>query len=571
MGDIYTNPPQSRNEAILRATIDRTEYEAPPQSRIEDLLIELKEAIEQGACTENYNDLSNKPQINGVTLEGNKSLKDLSAVATSADQGLTDTEKSNARTNIDTPSNSDIQSSITPQKASVVTVTDAYPMDAEDITVDIEPVQDLHGYDKPWPGGAGKNKADIHFALTESYCDSVVHLSAGQYIASLFDQNYTHDGLIGGVNFSCFLMDSNAQNIKAHVQNGVTITAEEASQITTLRYYFDRGQYSGSSNEFFGQLEEGNQATSYAPYSNICPIEGWVGEELDRVGINQWDEEWESGLIDYTTGNKTSGNGIRSKNYISIKANTNYYAHIPVWYRIAFYDANKIYISGEQISTNIFITPTNAKYMKLSTNALYGTTYNHDISINYPSTDTQYHAYQGISRTVNFGQTVYGGKCHATEGGTDVTMASVDMGSLDWYYNTSPVDYFVANLTDKKIGFDNIIASIYSTSDASNIQSQPLYSVRVSDSNAYVYVKDNRYTSASEFKTAVTGQKLVYELATPTTINTDAVDIPMLEGINTISGSTGDVNLKYQPDNVIGELKGMIQALDARVTALEEA
>ena len=48
MGDIYTNPPQSRNEAILRATIDSTEYTDPPQSRIEDLLLELKEAIEEG-------------------------------------------------------------------------------------------------------------------------------------------------------------------------------------------------------------------------------------------------------------------------------------------------------------------------------------------------------------------------------------------------------------------------------------------------------------------------------------------------------------------------------------------
>ena len=40
--------PRSRNEEILRATIDGTEYVAPPRSRIEDLLIELKEAIEQG-------------------------------------------------------------------------------------------------------------------------------------------------------------------------------------------------------------------------------------------------------------------------------------------------------------------------------------------------------------------------------------------------------------------------------------------------------------------------------------------------------------------------------------------
>ena len=52
MGDIYTNPPQSRNEAILRATIDGTEYTEPPQSRIEDLLLELKETIEQGGTGE---------------------------------------------------------------------------------------------------------------------------------------------------------------------------------------------------------------------------------------------------------------------------------------------------------------------------------------------------------------------------------------------------------------------------------------------------------------------------------------------------------------------------------------
>lgn len=40
--------PQSRNEAILRSIIDGTQYTAPPRSRIEDLLLELKTAIESG-------------------------------------------------------------------------------------------------------------------------------------------------------------------------------------------------------------------------------------------------------------------------------------------------------------------------------------------------------------------------------------------------------------------------------------------------------------------------------------------------------------------------------------------
>lgn len=42
------NTPLSRVEDILQSTIDNTEYDKPPQSRVESLLIELKEVIEGG-------------------------------------------------------------------------------------------------------------------------------------------------------------------------------------------------------------------------------------------------------------------------------------------------------------------------------------------------------------------------------------------------------------------------------------------------------------------------------------------------------------------------------------------
>lgn len=88
MSDVY----EGRNAAILRATIDGTEYNEPPQSVIEELLIELKEAIEAGGGggggTTNYNGLSNKPQINSVTLQGNKSLADLGIVFPTIDAAL---------------------------------------------------------------------------------------------------------------------------------------------------------------------------------------------------------------------------------------------------------------------------------------------------------------------------------------------------------------------------------------------------------------------------------------------------------------------------------------------------
>lgn len=85
----YTAPPQSRNEAILAATVDGTQYTDPPQSRIEDLLVQVKEKIEQGGSggTSDYTDLANKPQINGTTIVGDKSSADLGLLPASTRYG----------------------------------------------------------------------------------------------------------------------------------------------------------------------------------------------------------------------------------------------------------------------------------------------------------------------------------------------------------------------------------------------------------------------------------------------------------------------------------------------------
>ena len=45
---------QSRDEEILASIIDGTEYTADPESRIEELLIELKELIEGGGSSSDY-------------------------------------------------------------------------------------------------------------------------------------------------------------------------------------------------------------------------------------------------------------------------------------------------------------------------------------------------------------------------------------------------------------------------------------------------------------------------------------------------------------------------------------
>ena len=64
MGDF-----DSRNEQILEAMINGTEYSDPPQSRIEALLLELKEVIEQGGGSSGHT-YSEDEQIVGTWIDG---------------------------------------------------------------------------------------------------------------------------------------------------------------------------------------------------------------------------------------------------------------------------------------------------------------------------------------------------------------------------------------------------------------------------------------------------------------------------------------------------------------------
>lgn len=73
---------ESRIEKIIRSTTAGVPYTEPAGSDIEEALLELKEAIEQGGGggTSDYSQLENKPQINGHELNGSKTSADLGLV-----------------------------------------------------------------------------------------------------------------------------------------------------------------------------------------------------------------------------------------------------------------------------------------------------------------------------------------------------------------------------------------------------------------------------------------------------------------------------------------------------------
>ena len=117
-----------------------------------------------------------------------------------------------------------------------------------------------------------------------------------------------------------------------------------------------------------------------------------------------WDEQWEVGGYNNTTGGKTSETDrIRNKNNIVVGAGVTlkivYPTSLSGGIYVHFWNSNDEHIGVDyaQSSNNFTITtPANTAYIKFNTQSYYGNTYHNNISINYPASDTAYHPYSNI-------------------------------------------------------------------------------------------------------------------------------------------------------------------------------
>ena len=156
--------------------------------------------------------------------------------------------------------------------------------------------------------------------------------------------------------------------------------------------------------------------------TNVRPITGWTGANAYVTGVNVWDEEYVPGTLN-SNGTVTEGGNTRivTKNYIPVLPLQTYMvvgSYTPTSFdgRGAFYDkdynlvsytstfpsANMMNDVPNNLKYGTFTVPDGAYYLKFCTHPNYGGVYNHDISINYPSTDHDYHAYSGTTASVTF-------------------------------------------------------------------------------------------------------------------------------------------------------------------------
>ena len=318
------------------------------------------------------------------------------------------------------------------------------------------------------------------------------------------------------------------------------------------------------------------QASGTPTPASPLPITGFSQADISVCGFNIFDEEMEVGTLNNTTGaTGTDANKMRSVNFIPVKPNTTYgaYNNTGVNLYIYSYGVDKSFIGFDNtgmVTGSTFTTDSNTHYIKFRTQN--NPSYSNNISINYPSSDTQYHAYTGNLYTVAFGQTIYGGRLiyangqwsiEATFGGVD------DLGYLSWRKGSKT---FFANITGAKLYEQNVIPNmlceVYRPVSYNDIASEQYNEVCSIDSNnSVILIRDTNYATESDFATAVTGKKAIFELATPVIIPiTSSTRIKTISGVNNIFSNTGDNSVKYFTENA-DEIAELVKAEIASTSA----
>lgn len=284
--------------------------------------------------------------------------------------------------------------------------------------------------------------------------------------------------------------------------------------------------------------------------TNIRPISGWSGANVVRVGKN------------WLSTNFTEGKGINSSGAVvddsSRSATVEAIRVIPNKTYTVSYTGNErwgwvVYNNnGEKIdsatwlySGDSFTTPLGTCYVRFVYASETAPT---NVQLELGETSTTYEPYNGTTVLISFGQDVYGGVLNVSTGELTILYALIDMGDMTWTYqsaNTRFVSSDIQSLSKYPSSNDNpsnIICSNYANNSYRDYTDK-----QIAQSNTgNVFVKDSTYTDATTFKTAMDGVQLVYELATPQTIQLTPTQVRTILGNNNISVNCGEVTeLKF--------------------------
>ena len=384
------------------------------------------------------------------------------------------------------------------------------------LTVDVEPVQDLHGYDHPWPAGGGKNLCALNdFTTTKrgvtfTYVNGKLIINGTPQSTGWFGigerltlpaGTYTVSYKVSGDNP---VVKIGFDNIGGYIQFDTAGTLQRTftlSEEKTGAFDLFCNQTTAYANtEVLIQIEVGSSATSWTPYSNVCPITGRDSMTMTRTGKNLYGGT-NSSYKNIIYGGKDNDRVAVTEDW-SLKPGT---------YTLSFgfvdmtshpsmfisYKIGEAWVITNKGETDSFTFTLPEGYTRLNLWA-YSGTYSklENIQIELGSTATAYEPCTAQTVEIPLGQTVYGGTLDVTHG-----VLTVDRAFIESY------------------------------------NGETLPSTWISDRDVY-----------SAGTTPTTGAQVCYKLATSQTVQLTANDITTVLGQNNIWSDAGDVEVEYRAD-----------------------
>lgn len=437
----------------------------------------------KGLSTNDYT-TADKNKLAGIEAEANKTV---------VDSAMSDSSTNPLQNKVITK---ELQGSKT-ATGNPLTIEDAAPVNAINLSMDLEPIQDLHGYDHPWVGGAGKNKLPM----------TVEGIKAQNGSASWSGNICTLDGV------SFEIITDNDENVIGIKANRVAASSSPA--------IFNLGAYTASTGDILNGCPNGGGNSTYKIYA--------------RGGI---------------TGDMGSGATIASGD-----------VGVGRIYAIAVFSggspSNLIFYPMIRLSTETdssFAPYTNICPISGRTEERITQKDN----LNNPTVTKTY--------TIQFGQTVYGGKLDVVTGKLRVNKVKRQITSTigtGWQAESGREHSFYV--------YDNeFVPSAFSGSTVKDdarfvcnafptVTPTSCYNgnLGVAKEGDRLRLGNPSWSTVSEVMSYLTNNEVyvVYELAAPITIPLTPTQIKLLENTNTIyTDYEGDtITIEYQPNNAIGE------------------
>ena len=498
--------------------------------------------------------------------------------------------------------------------------------------VRVEPVQDLHGYDHPWPAGGGKNKllfktddltaSKYGMELSYNATTEVITVTGTETHGSAFSiattyqyrlpkfvagETYTisRTQVTGNLDENIYFqityrkLDGTSSALVLNRTASTTFTVPNDFDIVTNIFVGVFAGVSDVNNAFKLQLEIGSTATDWTPYNeNICPITGWTGCEVQRTGKNLADEEaifgtlqgWtssdgvytgESRIIHFAYGGGKGIPGLKFKPSTQYTVSVHYSGEtssIGLVLIFLYTDGTKSqqYCNTETPADFQLVSSAGKTIEKLSLS--YGS--NMVVSVSNfrlveGITATAYELYTGQTYPITFpteAGTVYGGYVDVTGGELVVDRAYGVLNNPDKWFEMSGTANFRYNVPfDSRKIYDDSYSGLTCSYVPCLYGAEP-YGRWNSASGTYFCIKSTTLTLDQVKADAEAGKiSIVYELAEPIHYPLTATEIKTLLVQNNIWADTGDTEVEYLMSDVSWYVEKKLRAFQSILAGVEDS